>query len=125
MIKSGTNSQYDFLEFFTYLCDEVLCPGDYLVMDNCAIHVADETANYILELAKAADIKMIFLPKYSPELNPCELIFSQVKNYLSANRSTGNWDQEVMFALSLVSVIDVFLMYYECVWMDFLDPLEY
>jgi transposase len=25
---------------------------------------------------------MVFLPQYSPELNPCELVFSQIKSHL-------------------------------------------
>jgi transposase len=34
----------------------------------------------ILELA---DVRMFFLPKYSPELNPCELVFAQVRLLLA------------------------------------------
>jgi len=34
----------------------------------------------------AAKIKLIFLPAYSPELNPIELVFAQVKRNLRENR---------------------------------------
>ena len=40
-----------------------------LVMDNCSIHYVDE----ILELLQSAGILVIFIPPYSPDLNPIEL----------------------------------------------------
>jgi len=119
-IKPGTNSQVDFLEFFMYLCEKgYLETGDVLVMDNCSIHVADDTFAEFVGVADAAGVKLVFLPKYSPELNPCETVFSKLKNFLRANRLNAPWDEEIMFSLSLVSVYDVFHMYMACVWLDF------
>jgi len=42
-MKEGTNNQYDFLEFITYLVEGNLESGDVLVLDNCGIHGAEET----------------------------------------------------------------------------------
>lgn len=49
-----------------------------LVMDNCTIH---HTAP-ALETLRNAGILTLFLPPYSPDLNPAEELFSQVKYYL-------------------------------------------
>ena len=49
-----------------------------LVMDNCSIHYVDE----ILDLLQSAGILVIFIPPYSPDLNPIELTFSYLKRYL-------------------------------------------
>ena len=49
-----------------------------LVMDNCSIHHVDQ----VKEELHSAGIMVIFLPPYSPDLNPCEELFSYVKYYL-------------------------------------------
>jgi len=92
-------------------------------MDNCAIHAGEETLLALLGLAEALGVRIIFLPKYSPELNPCELVFAKVKNYLRNNRTDSQWLEDIVFALSLISSEDVFLMYLKCIWMD-VDSLK-
>lgn len=49
-----------------------------LIMDNCAIHHVSE----IKEMLESAGILVIFLPPYSPDYNPAELLFSYIKYYL-------------------------------------------
>lgn len=47
-------------------------------MDNCSTHKSEEFYNfrkYLLE----QEIVVIFLPAYSPELNPIELLFNKFK----------------------------------------------
>lgn len=53
------------------------CPQSILVMDNCSIHHVAE----VKELFQEAGIVLLFLPPYSPDLNPVEEAFSYVKNY--------------------------------------------
>lgn len=61
---------------------EVLCPalrpGDVVVMDNLAPHKHPQT----LALIAAARAEVRFLPAYSPDLNPIELMWSKVKALL-------------------------------------------
>ena len=52
-----------------------------LIIDNCSIHYVQE----ILTLAQTSGIFVIFLPPYSPDLNPIELTFSYVKEYLEGH----------------------------------------
>ena len=53
-------------------------PKSILVMDNCSIHHIEEVADYLQSLG----IPLIYLPPYSPDLNPIEELFSFVKYYL-------------------------------------------
>jgi transposase len=55
-----------------------LQPGDLVVMDNLAPHKSEPTLALIRE--RGADV--IFLPAYSPDLNPIEQMWSKVKNTL-------------------------------------------
>ena len=49
-----------------------------LVMDNCSIHYVSPA----LQMLSDAGILVIFLPPYSPDLNPAEELFSFIKYYL-------------------------------------------
>jgi transposase len=63
---------------------EVLCPtlrpGDIVVMDNLAPHKNEQTVALIV----AAGASVRFLPAYSPDLNPIEMMWSKVKASLRA-----------------------------------------
>ena len=81
--RNQTNSQYDFRRFIV-LCLKlnVLRRGDYLIMDNAKIHHAVDTFAGIRIGLRRRGIKILFMPTYSPELDPCELVFSQVKKHI-------------------------------------------
>ena len=55
-----------------------LRPGDVVIMDNLSSHKRQR----IRELIKDADARLVFLPAYSPDLNPIELVFAKVKQLL-------------------------------------------
>jgi len=55
-----------------------LRPGDVVVMDNLSSHKRARTR----ELIESAGAELVFLPPYSPDLNPIELVFSKVKQLL-------------------------------------------
>lgn len=52
-----------------------------LVVDNAAIH---KVAG-IREMVEARGARLLYLPTYSPDLNPIELAFSSIKAWLRAN----------------------------------------
>ena len=67
--------------FRTYIREillPTLSPGDLLVMDNLSAHKDREA----LDLLEKAGVKVRFLPAYSPDLNPIELMWSKVKALL-------------------------------------------
>ena len=52
-----------------------------LLTDNAAIHHVDR----VRELIEGAGALLIFLPPYSPDLNPIEVAFSKVKYFIRMN----------------------------------------
>ena len=57
-------------------------PNSVLIMDNAAIHRVDG----VREMVEAHGSRLIYLPAYSPDLNPIEEAFSSIKAWLRANR---------------------------------------
>ena len=55
-----------------------LGPGDIVIMDNLGSHKGKAVRRHI----RAAGAKLIFLPKYSPDLNPIEQVFAKLKHLL-------------------------------------------
>ncbi len=55
-----------------------LRPGDLVVMDNLSPYKSDPT----LALISQAGAEVLFLPAYSPDLNPIEMMWSKVKQRL-------------------------------------------
>jgi transposase len=70
------------MEVFRAYVREVLCPtlrpGDIVVMDNLGAHKSAQT----LQLITQAGAEVRFLPAYSPDLNPIEMMWSKVKQFL-------------------------------------------
>lgn len=52
-----------------------LLPDDIIIMDNAAFHKSEETKKIIAD----AKCKLIFLPPYSPDLNPIEQFWANLK----------------------------------------------
>ena len=55
-----------------------LQPGDIVIMDNLGSHKGKAVRAAI----RAAGAKLLFLPKYSPDLNPIEQVFAKLKHLL-------------------------------------------
>ena len=58
----------------------VLRPGDVVIMDNLAAHKSERAESLI----EAKGAWLLFLPAYSPDLNPIEMAFSKLKSHLRA-----------------------------------------
>lgn len=67
---------------FTVYVRDVLCPalnpGDMVIADNLSSHKAAGAR----EALEARGAKLIFLPPYSPDLNPIEKFYSRLKSLL-------------------------------------------
>jgi transposase len=67
-----------FLIYVQKVLVPTLLPGDIVVMDNLGSHKSQAVRKAI----RAANSKLLFLPKYSPDLNPIEQFFAKLKHSL-------------------------------------------
>lgn len=56
----------------------VLSPGDVVILDNLNVHKSPRAASALAERGAW----FLFLPKYSPDLNPIEMAFAKLKQLL-------------------------------------------
>jgi transposase len=70
--------------YFEKVLLKELAPGSVSVLDNASFHKSPG----ILNLAQKANIELLFLPAYSPDLNPIEHIWSAFKKLLRKTLST-------------------------------------
>lgn len=83
-----TRGTFDRARFHQALVTKILpkmnrypAPCSILVLDNARIHSYQE----LLDAAEAVGVLVIFLPPYSPWLNPIEFTFSFLKRWISKN----------------------------------------
>lgn len=79
VVEGGVNGNV----FVTYVRDvlvPVLRPGQVVVLDNLGAHLRPK----VRELVEATGALLVYLPPYSPDLNPIESMFSKLKAALRA-----------------------------------------
>ena len=92
-------------DIFLGYVEQVLCPtlaiGDVVVMDNLSSH----KVTGVRELIQARGAEVLYLPPYSPDLNPIEKAWAKIKQYLRSTRarSKQNLDQAITEALALIT----------------------
>jgi len=91
--------------------------GNWLVMDNAATHFSKDTYEIMMAMLEGAGVKLVFLPTYSPEFNPCELIFGLIKNWIRNNRGQGkSLLDEIKLGIDSVQDRHVVAFYYHCIY---------
>jgi transposase len=74
-------------EIFLAYLDQVLCPklkpGDVVVMDNLSSHKVTGVAERIAKVGA----EVLYLPPYSPDLNPIEKAWAKLKQQLRATKA--------------------------------------
>lgn len=78
MALAGTTDTESFRAYVQAVLVPTLRGGDIVVMDNLSPHKSDPT----LTLITQAGAQVLFLPAYSPDLNPIEMMWSKVKQWL-------------------------------------------
>jgi transposase len=78
MALDGTTDTESFRAYVEAVLVPTLRPGDTVVMDNLSPHKSDPTLTLILQ----AGAFVLFLPAFSPDLNPIEKMWSKIKNLL-------------------------------------------
>lgn len=82
LIITDTVNQNGFLAFLETTLLPTLAQGSVLVMDNWTVHHGDE----VRELAKRFGCELLYLPTYSPDMNPIEHPFAEVKAFVKRQR---------------------------------------
>jgi len=98
-IEGATNTEV----FHAYVREVLvpsLRPGDIVVMDNLGAHKNELT----LALIEQAGAEVRFLPAYSPDLNPIEMMWSKVKALLRKAQARNHSDLLAAIASALSAV---------------------
>jgi transposase len=74
----GTTTGAVFEAYVERVLCPVLCPGQIVVMDNLSAHKGER----VRELIERRGCEVLYLPPYSPDLNPIEEAFAKIKGVL-------------------------------------------
>jgi hypothetical protein len=74
-----------------------------------------ESNDVILTACHLAGVQIRFLPAYSPELNPCELVFGLVKTDMRMHRSDQRMWLEMLLSLTKINPAKLANMYRHCI----------
>lgn len=112
LIQENVNGEI-FEEFVRTTLLPILLPFDgtnnhsVVIMDNCSVH----HLHRVIEMITSVGALTRFLPPYSPDLNPIELVFSKVKSFWKANdmvvQSTSNPRTMVLMAFNTINQQDI------------------
>ena len=100
MTVSGAADTEVFRTYVRCVLSPTLRPGDIVIMDNLSAHKSELT----LELIEQTGARVLFLPPYSPDLNPIEKMWSKVKEYLRSAEARTEADLLRTIGLALASV---------------------
>jgi transposase len=78
LVLDGPMNAAAFEAYMEQFLVPTLAPGDIVVMDNLASHKRPK----VRELIEAAGARLLFLPPYSPDFNPIEMLFAKLKALL-------------------------------------------
>ena len=101
---------------FTSYLKNVLAPtlqeGDIIIMDNMRTHHSKEVKKVIEDLK----INVVYLPPYSPDLNPIEKMWSKIKSILRKlkARDLDTLPEAVAYAFSKICVFDCIGWFRSC-----------
>jgi transposase len=110
-VEGGTDADV-FEAFLEQVLIRKLRPGDIVVLDNVGAH----KPHRMRQLVETAGARLLFLPPYSPDLNPIELCWSKLKATLKdfGARTRDALDQAIRRAMDLVSADDAEAWFRHC-----------
>ena len=112
MAIEGATDTETFRAYVRQVLLPTLQPGDLVVMDNLSPHKSDQT----LCLIAQAGAQVLFLPAYSPDLNPIEKMWSKVKQWLRSAeaRTSADLIAAIGQALARVTPFDALGWFVSC-----------
>ena len=108
----GTTTKVLFEAYVERVLAPSLRAGQVVVMDNLSAHKGER----VRESIEARDCKLLYLPAYSPDLNPIEEAFAKVKSRLrtAAARSREALVETIGAALDAISAQDAHGFFGHC-----------
>jgi transposase len=102
-IEAATDADI-FLAYVAQVLSPKLKPGDVVIMDNLSSHKVSGVREWI----EKAGAELLYLPAYSPDLNPIEKAWAKLKQRLRSAkaRTKDALDQAITDALLLISADD-------------------
>ena len=102
---TGALNGATFLEYIRNDLAPTLKPGDIVIMDNLRVH----KVNGVRQAIEDKGASVLYLPPYSPDMNPIEMLWSKIKAFLRKEKAR---DADLLIdaiekAYSTVSVEDV------------------
>lgn len=122
--RVAANSAIDFVDsLYHFVRRGALEAGDVLILDNARVHDSVAIQEDLADL-EAGGVRIIYLPAYSPELNPCELVFGQADRYMrNYRKGPGDFMLHLAKAFAQVSHTNVVNYYDHCLRGNSLKPL--
>ncbi len=110
----GAYNHTNFCEFLTECYDNGAFENNpVLILDNVRFHHCEQ----VLTLLSSYDVEVVFLPPYSPDLNPIENVFSCIKGRLNRIRPRATTPLILKENISLVVYgLEDFQEYYRHFW---------
>jgi transposase len=100
--KLGAMKREDFERFLRVDLLPRLLPGSVLVLDNASIHKGGKIA----ALVRKAGCRVLYLPPYSPDFNPLELVWAFVKRLIRKRGPRDDAARSEALALALAAIPD-------------------
>ena len=99
-VFDGTLNKELFVEYLRTQLAPLLAENSILVLDNSSVH----KSKMVKEILNELRISHLFLPPYSPDFNPIELLWSKMKNTLRTLKARNKPDLEIAIAKALIAI---------------------
>ena len=86
MVFNGSCNTKLFEIWVEHFLIKELIRGQVIIMDNAAFHQSQKTK----DLIESVGCSVVFLPPYSPDLNPIEKFWAHMKRWLGYNAANFN-----------------------------------
>jgi transposase len=112
MCIEGATDAKAFEAYVEHFLAPSLTEGQVVVMDNLGAHRPER----VRELIEARGAELVFVPSYSPDLNPIEEAFSKIKNIVrkAGARTRQALDEAIASAMEAVGLEDVLGWFTHC-----------
>lgn len=102
MTVNGATDGEVFLVFVREVLSPTLSEGDVVIWDNLGAH----RSQAVREVIEAKGARLLFLPPYSPDMNPIERCWSKIKTFLRAAKARTREALETAIKQALATVTE-------------------